>query len=97
MPHYFSAELSEDHRNFIVAAMRTLMAASTTNYGLGPPELPSPLTKTHREVVELLQLAPRIELPLAVIDWAAVEQEAARRGSSLADLIWDQGAAGDTT
>jgi hypothetical protein len=89
MTHYFELALTHTHRDFLISALRTLLVRTTDNYGLGPPKL-SASGKTHRELIELLLLAPRVDLPLAAIDWEAAEEEAERRGCSLVDLFWDQ-------
>lgn len=46
-------------------------------------------TTVVRKLTEKVELLRRVDLPLESVDWAALEERARLRGSSLADLFWD--------
>ena len=72
-PHYFCLELTKVEVGLLKAGLEKL----------------SP-TKGVRTLVEKVDLARRVDLPLGdVVDWDALEAKARARGSSIADLFWD--------
>lgn len=78
--HYFEVDLLPAERDLILAALRALDQGG--------------IKQARKALIDKVETATRIALPLSRFDWDAVDAECARSRRSLADLIWDESRGG---
>ena len=78
--HYFEVDLLPAERDLVLQALRAFVQGGRE--------------RARKDLIDKVETATMIGLPLSQVDWAAVDAECARSRRSLADLIWDESRGG---
>ena len=74
-PHYYDVELTPAQRTIVLEALLKYPSA----------------TKARKEAIAAVELATRVDLPLADrLEWGELEAEARRQGCSFTDVWFDR-------